>query len=90
VGLIDVPYIVKEDRAWVDPLLKPILENSGKYTPGILNYIITKILLNQHSASYSDLNQLIGVLECCKLEFYRRMLAPYEEKKIAQNGDVAP
>lgn len=31
-----------------------------------------------------------GAIECAKLEFYRRVAAPYEDKKIAENGDVYP
>ena len=31
---------------------------------------------------------LIGVLECAKLELYRRVAAPYEDDKIDENGDV--
>jgi hypothetical protein len=27
-------------------------------------------------------------LECCKLEIYRRLVAPYEDKKKDENGDV--
>jgi hypothetical protein len=27
-------------------------------------------------------------LECCKLEIYRRLVAPYEDKKKEENGDV--
>jgi hypothetical protein len=33
-------------------------------------------------------NDVIGALECCKLELYRRMVAPYENTKIKENGDV--
>jgi len=29
-----------------------------------------------------------GVLECAKLELYRRIAAPYEDTKIEENGDV--
>ena len=28
------------------------------------------------------------MLECAKLELYRRVAAPYEDEKIDQNGDV--
>ena len=31
---------------------------------------------------------MVGVLECAKLELYRRMAAPYEDEKIEDNGDV--
>jgi len=30
----------------------------------------------------------MGVLECIKQEFYRRAVAPYEDKKKEENGDV--
>jgi hypothetical protein len=30
----------------------------------------------------------MGVLESAKLELYRRKIAPYEDDKIAENGDV--
>jgi hypothetical protein len=38
--------------------------------------------------TYETLNAVIGVLECAKLEFYRRVAAPYEDTKIQQNGEV--
>jgi hypothetical protein len=31
---------------------------------------------------------LIGMLECAKLELYRRSVANYEDEKILENGDV--
>jgi hypothetical protein len=38
--------------------------------------------------SYSKIAIITGVLENVKQEFYRRAAAPYEDKKILQNGDV--
>jgi hypothetical protein len=38
--------------------------------------------------SYKNINQAIGALECAKLELYRRVAAPYEDKKALINGDV--
>ncbi len=35
----------------------------------------------------ADFNALIGVLESAKLELYRRMIAPYEDVKMKENGD---
>jgi hypothetical protein len=37
---------------------------------------------------YFNYNRAIGVLECIKLEFYRRMVGPYEDIKIKEAGDV--
>ena len=46
------------------------------------------MLLQQNPKSYADYNALIGVLESCKLEFYRRAVAAYEDEKSTVNGDV--
>lgn len=58
---------------------------------GEANYAITRLLIESFEpASYSEYNALIGVLECAKLEFYRRATAPYEDVKRRENGDVYP
>ena len=31
---------------------------------------------------------MIGALECCKQEYYRAVVGPYEDIKIEENGDV--
>lgn len=58
---------------------------------GELNFRITMIVdeyIRERGKSYNTLNEVIGVLECVKLELYRRIVAPYEDTKIAENGDV--
>jgi len=58
---------------------------------GELNFILTRILnryIEQKGLSYSIINDLVGALEGCKLEFYRRVAVPYEDQKIIDNGDV--
>ena len=59
---------------------------------GDLNYIITTACLGFVGAapSYARFNEAIGALECAKLELYRRMVAPYEDRKANENGDVYP
>lgn len=60
-------------------------------SPGDLNYFITKIIVKYaHLAHphYNRLNSVIGVLESVKQEFYRRIIAPYEEQKSRENGDA--
>lgn len=59
--------------------------------PGVLNYVISSLIdnyLSEAGVSYSNINEVIGVLECVKLELYRRIAAPYEDKKKEENGDV--
>lgn len=60
-------------------------------TAGELNFIISKYLdiyLWQHGKSYQTINDILGALEGAKMEFYRRVAAPYEDIKIKENGDV--
>jgi hypothetical protein len=59
---------------------------------GPLNYVITKLLIAWMGPRpcYDNFNDVIGVLRCVELEMYRRMVAPYEDEKIAAHGDVYP
>jgi hypothetical protein len=59
--------------------------------PGDLNYLFTKVAHNyieNKGKSYQVFNDIIGALENCKMELYRRKIAPYEDIKIEENGDV--
>jgi hypothetical protein len=84
-----MPYIKQEDR---DRLYYVINRNEEIRTPGELNYLITRLCLKYREdkgvMDYETLNSIVGVLECAKQEFYRRMVSPYEDKKIRENGDV--
>jgi len=84
-----MPYVPNTDRIILSRFLTPdFLHQVSTLSSGQLNYMITKMLLAQAPKSYADFNTLIGVLECCKLEMYRRAVAPYEDQKIEENGDV--
>jgi hypothetical protein len=83
-----MPYIKKQERTKFEKALKalPNLENAGE-----LNYFVTKVCqqyVEDHKLSYNTLNGIVGALECSKIEFYRRAIAPYEGIKIAENSDV--
>jgi len=68
-----------------------LLDLAVPETSGELNFIITDICLAYRPAdlrNYEHYNTIIGALESAKLEFYRRSVAPYEDKKIEENGDV--
>lgn len=83
-----MPYIDRDDRPKFDALIDQF-EFGG---PGELNYVISKLIGKYFEGfkrvGYAEMNEVIGVLECVKLEFYRRVAAPYEDKKIKENGDV--
>lgn len=88
-----MPYIKQEDRDFLQPELGELIRDITTYypssqQPGVINYVITKILKSTNPQCYNDYNTLIGVLECAKLELHRKMVAPYEDKKEAENGEV--
>tara|TARA_Y100000034_G_C6647009_1_gene283074 strand:- start:201 stop:446 length:246 start_codon:yes stop_codon:yes gene_type:complete len=80
-----MPYIKPWEREDLDPAVLPS-------TAGGLNYAITALCKEYMDARggvcYSNINEVIGVLECAKQELYRRVAAPYEDIKIKENGDV--
>lgn len=81
-----MPYIKQDDRENIEDLTK------SPTNAGELNYLIHLILSNyvdDLGESYQTYNDIMGVLEGVKLELYRRRVAPYEEKKIKENGDIA-
>jgi len=91
-----MPYIKKEDRKKIDKEIKDLIEKLTNHgcdldpKVGNVNYVLSSIIwtLFDKKASYTTGNNLMGVLECVKQEFYRRKLAPYEDKKIKENGDL--
>jgi hypothetical protein len=78
---------------YVDKSIRSVLDQGKKLpvTPGELNFVLAGHIdryLGVRPQSYQVYNDVIGVLECLKLEVYRRLVAPYEDEKLAQNGDV--
>jgi hypothetical protein len=87
-----MPYIAQEDRKRFESALNGLTaEMNNGCTPGDLNYLITRLIrfyVFRKGLRYTTLNDVMGALEGAKLEFYRRMVAPYEDEKIRENGDV--
>lgn len=82
-----MPYISKASRQRLDKPLEVLSELID--SRGDLNYCITALVSSRvGSIGYAALEQAIGVLECAKMEFYRRVGAPYEDLKRQENGDV--
>ena len=86
-----MPYIAQIGRKSCEAELSALAKrlNGMDGGPGLLNYAITSLILRtQALKGYKDMNAVIGVLACCQLEVYRRVVAPYEQKKIEEAGDV--
>ena len=80
-----MPYIERGKQVDIDYRLKRP-ENSGE-----LNYAITQMCIQyirDRGLRYQYLNDVIGALDGASKEFYRRVVAPYEDTKIKENGDV--
>jgi hypothetical protein len=89
-GVLLMPYISSDLRANLDPSTGPYRVPPAQ-NAGSLNFQITRLVnryIAEHGLTYSTVNQAIGVLECAKLELYRRVAAPYEDEKIEEHGDV--
>lgn len=81
-----MPYVPAAER----PGLTPVALHRA-VTPGELNYQITALILtylDHKGLSYTAINDIVGALDGAKAEFQRRIVAPYEDRKIADNGDV--
>jgi len=87
-----MPYITTDRRARYDERLSALADTIDDATPGgDMNYIITSLLaawIEKRGLDYAALAEAVGVVETAKLELYRRVAAPYEDGKIAENGDV--
>lgn len=79
-----MPYIQQRQRT-------ELADGREMANSGELNYMLTLLVkdyLNAKGTSYSTINDIMGALEGCKLEFYRRVAKPYEDNKLSLNGDV--
>lgn len=91
-----MPYIAQNRRDALDQsidqlidVLELINEKDQTALAGDLNYTITRILDGAYpSKRYRQMNEIVGVLECAKLEFYRRIAVPYEDQKRYEESDV--
>lgn len=86
-----MPYILPERREEID---QEILDMGVCWTPqnaGDMNFLISEFIngyFKEKGLNYANLNEMIGMLECAKLELYRVLGAPYEDKKAEENSPV--
>lgn len=81
-----MPYVNQESRFRLRQVQEVVPESAAD-----LNYCFTKLIKNYLSGTmqnYQHYNDVMGALEGCKLEIYRRQIAEYENLKREENGDV--
>ena len=83
-----MPYIKQEYRPELNDKINDL--TMVIINPGELCYVIYKILndLTKENKCFETMSSLISEVECAKLEFYRRIVSPYEDEKIKEKGDV--
>ena len=99
-----MPYIKKEDRPILQSKAKDLASHllsvgDFNYAVSVILHEMTKRDGRDYlsgtrgywprSKRYTNMNALVGAMECCKLEFVRTVLSPYEDKKKAENGPVS-
>jgi hypothetical protein len=86
-----MPYIEAKTRNILDHPLHELGAVVPGFSIGVLNYVVVKLCLKwlkNRSRDYETLNAIVGMLECVKLELFRRVVAPYEDGRCGENGDV--
>jgi hypothetical protein len=80
-----MPYITEDEKSMLALGQPPT-------TVGQLTYAITRecnaFMHGRGATRFTTIAWVMGALFCAALEFYRRRAVPYEETKIAANGDV--
>ncbi len=82
-----MPYIKPEDREKLDEIVQ-LMHEAGVVANGDLNYVLYAYCKRHVSPSYNNYKNFIGELNQCVTEIERRILGPYEDEKIKENGDV--
>jgi hypothetical protein len=79
-----MPYIEKNKREE--------LFDRDPETAGELQYLIAEMIqgyiTDKGPYNYQTLNDVMGALAGAQMEFYRKVVAPYENKKEILNGSV--
>ena len=84
-----MPYIAEEGRPILDIPIH-VLANEIQ-SKGDLNYVICELvgqLILNTKISYTQISEWIDGVDGAENELRRRLLDPYEDLKIDQNGDV--
>ncbi len=89
-----MPYIPRNERKQYQEILDSLaslVPQDRMQRPGHMNYIVSLLVEKVYGKQlrYADHNEVVGFLQCIALEFYRRKTAPYEDIKVAEEGDLS-
>jgi hypothetical protein len=82
-----MPYIKDKKRPMMDTVVE-LMRALDVKADGDLNYILYKYCKYYIKPSYNNYKNFCGELTECAVEIRRQLLAPYEDTKREENGDV--
>ncbi len=82
-----MPYVKQERRPELDFVVDSMARADIK-ADGDLNYVLFKYCKRMVPKNYNSVKNFIGELNETIAEIRRRILSPYEDEKIKENGDV--
>ena len=82
-----MPYVKPERRAWLQPRSHEVAMDEGELQFQIA-CLVDDFLSDKEEIRYAVLGDVMGALSGAFAEFYRRVVAPYEDNAIERNGDV--
>ena len=92
-----MPYIKPEDKPVYAVGIQELADAFASVGAGggDLNYVLTRVALawlmyHQPPYNYELRSTAFKELQCAANEFYWRVVRPYEDRKIEENGDVYP
>jgi hypothetical protein len=86
-----MPYIPQTQR---NDIHEELIEQGLDFVPenaGELNFIVSTLINNflvERGTRYANINEMMGALECAKMELYSVVAEPYEAAKCEENGAV--
>ena len=91
-----MPYIEQEKRDILDPAIESLFvrlidmqcKDEESNMEENINYVFTKLLKKCYGESYKEINDALGVISAVQLEFFRKVVTPYENQRQYDNGDV--
>ena len=90
-----MPYIKQVDREKLISIAYEAPRSTIEFelieTAGELQYamaVMFKSYMDRKGLRYQNCNDVMGALAGAQMEFYRRVVGPYEDSCIKRNGDV--
>ena len=85
-----MPYILPNDRHNMQAALNQLstFTKNGGDIQYIIAWLVQDLLASKSAVRYADLEAIMGALSGAQQEFYREVVAPYEDKKMQDNGPV--